>query len=269
MDNLKITYSMKSESIGSGRPIVLVPGGLTGWISWEPHSKILSNDYRVTRVQLLAVDLGLEDKPLPKGYSFKLESDALLNAINKEGILQADFVAWSYGAEVTLNFALDNPDKIRTLTLIEPPAIWVLRSRGPLSKEMVEDQKKLQLLGPGDISEEQLVWFSHFAGFVPSDKNPRELPQWPVWVKYRQSLRTGDAVFLENDYIKKVRSFKKPVLLFKGVGSPKFLTEIIDILGQEFPDATVKELPGAHALHIVSINQFIDILIKFLKKENN
>ncbi len=151
---------MKLEVTGSGETVVLVPGGLTGWVSWAPHAKQLSADHKVVRVQLLSVDLGLQNKPLPEDYSVTLETDALMRALNKAGIAKADFVAWSYGAEIALDFALNHPDFVRTLTLIEPPAIWVMRSRGPLSNELLEEQKRLQSIDPYDVTESELEWFS-------------------------------------------------------------------------------------------------------------
>lgn len=257
-------FAMKSEVTGSGDPVVLVPGGLTGWISWKPHAEQLAPRYRVVRVQLLSVDLGLQREPLPPDYSVDLETSALLRTMDEIGISKADFAAWSFGAEITLNFALNNPDRVRSLTLIEPPAIWVLRSRGPLSAELLEQQKQLQSIGPDDVSESQLAWFSHFAGFVPSGVDPRTLPQWPVWVEHRQSLRNGDAAFAHQDDIQRVRDFKIPVLLFKGKGSSGFLHDIIDVLGQEFPNARVETLAGGHALHIVSMDRFMEIFVAFM-----
>jgi len=46
---------MPFEITGPDRPfpIVLVPGALSGWVSWKPHAEVLSRDYRVVRVQLL------------------------------------------------------------------------------------------------------------------------------------------------------------------------------------------------------------------------
>lgn len=45
---------MNFEVSGDGdTPIVLVPGGLSGWVSWKPHAEILSKDFKVIRVQLL------------------------------------------------------------------------------------------------------------------------------------------------------------------------------------------------------------------------
>lgn len=255
--------SMKFEAAGAGGPVILVPGGLTGWLSWKPHAEQLSSRYCVVRVQLLSIDLGLRNKAIPFNYSVDFETNALQRTLDQIGIPKADFVAWSYGAEIALNLALNNPDRIRTLTLIEPPAIWVLRSQGHLSEELLKQQKEIQSLGPRDISEAQLVWFSHFAGFVPEGTDPRKLPQWPLWFQHRQSLRTGDVVFRHQDSIKRVRNFKPPVLLFKGEGSAGFLHQIIDVLGEEFPNAQTETLPGGHAPQLVSMEQFMKILTKF------
>ena len=256
---------MKSERTGAGNSVVLVPGGLTGWLSWEPHAKQLSQGYRVSRVQLLSVDLGLRGEPLPPNYSVDYEATALTRTLDQEGIARAHFIPWSYGAEITLHFALDHPDRIRTLTLIEPPAVWVLRSRAPLSGDVLTQQKTLRSLGPGDVNESQLEWFLHFAGIIPPAADPKTLPQWPVWVKHRQSLRTGDLAFRHHDDIRRVRGFNRPVLLVKGEGSASFLHQIIDILGGEFPNARVEKLPGGHAPQLGSMGKFMEILAAFLK----
>ena len=110
-------FVMKTEVSGQGRPLVLVPGGLTGWMSWKPHAERLSADHRVVRVQLLNVDLGLQKERLPDDYSVSMEVRALSAALDKEGIGEADFAAWSFGAEITLSFAIANPGRVRTLTL--------------------------------------------------------------------------------------------------------------------------------------------------------
>jgi hypothetical protein len=36
---------MKSEITGKGTPVLLVPGGLTGWVSWKPYAEILAEKH--------------------------------------------------------------------------------------------------------------------------------------------------------------------------------------------------------------------------------
>jgi len=257
---------MKSESSGRGEPVVFVPGGLTGWISWKLHAERLASGYRVVRVQLLSVDFGFRGQALPPDYSVGTEVEALRGALDEVGLSEAHLVAWSYGAEVALSCALADPERVISLTLIEPPAAWVLRSRGLMAAELEEQRQSLRSMEAADVSEEQLAWFTHFAGFVPPDVDPRKLPQWPTWMEYRQSLRTGDAAVRHQDDIARVRSFGRPVLLFKGTGSAAFLNRIIDVLGQEFPQATVEELPGGHALHLANRERFLALLEAFLER---
>ncbi len=252
------------EITGAGDPVVLVPGGLTGWVSWRAHAEQLASSRRVVRVQLLSVDCGLTGAALPATYSVGTESTALRQTLDHAGIGRADFAGWSYGGEILLDFALSHPNRVRTLTLIEPPAFWVLRSRGPLSPEALEFQRITRTFGPGDVTEAQLAQFAHFAGFVPRDRVPQNMPQWPQWTHHRQSLRTGDIAFRHDDDIARIRRFNRPVMLFKGEGSPAYLREIIDTLGEEFPRARVRELPGAHALHLASMNAFMDTFTRFL-----
>jgi len=42
----------------------------------------------------------------------------------------ADIIGMSHGGVTGLLFALENPRRVRTLTLIEPPAFWVLPNHG-------------------------------------------------------------------------------------------------------------------------------------------
>jgi len=153
---------------------------------------------------------------------------------------------------------------VRSLTLIEPPAFWVLRTRGPLPDEVLAEQETFRSFGPGPITEEQLEQFAHIAGIVPPGSDPRDLPSWPVWLEHRQSLRISDAPYRMEGDIARVRGFDKPVLMLNGEGSPAYYRAIIDILAEEFPDARVETLPGGHAPHIVSMEPFMRMLRGFL-----
>ena len=146
---------MQYHTSGDGEVLVLSPGGLTGWLSWIPHTEVLSNLRKVIRVQLHNVALGLEDMPLPSDYSVDYEITSFSKILDFLNIERADIAAWSYGGEVALSYAIHNPDRVRTLTLIEPPAFWVIRSRGPLSDEMLGEKKINQSYAVDNVSEDQ------------------------------------------------------------------------------------------------------------------
>ena len=118
------------EVTGEGEPIVLVPGGLSGWLSWIPFVEPLAKDRQVVRVQLRSVELAEAGTPYPPDYGTLTEREALRATVDRLGLDRFDLVGWSYGGHVALAFALEHPRRVRTLTVIEPPAVWILRATG-------------------------------------------------------------------------------------------------------------------------------------------
>ncbi|CAN5680072.1 alpha/beta fold hydrolase [soil metagenome] len=254
---------MQAEAVGGGPPVVLIGGGLTGWASWEPHAARLAATRTAVRLQLISVQYGLEDRPLPPGYSIRLESRALAGALDALQLREPlDLVAWSYGALATLDFALDHPERVRSLVLIEPPAIWVLSAQGRDDPEV----RSLEALGRGlkhKITEADLERFVAMVGLVPPATRPQELPQWPVWMRHRRSLRQGAAAVDHHDDPSRLRDFAQPVLLVTGTGTAPFLRRIHEILAQELPHARTAEMPAGHAPHLVSADRFLAELAAF------
>jgi len=171
-----------------------------------------------------------------------------------------DLVAWSYGAHITLAFALDNPERVRTLTLIEPPSAWVLPNGGVDDADVREMQSVLM---GDDVSEEDLAKFLRFAGLVPPEMRPQELPQWPVWVEHRQSLRGGVDPFGYRDDPARLREFDRPVWLVTGTGTAPRERRIHDRLAALLPAARTSEMPAGHAPQIVSMDRFLAELARF------
>lgn len=259
--------TMQTDAQGSGSPIVLVGGGLTGWASWIPHQARLATTHTAIRAQPVAVAYGLEDRPLPAGYGIRYESDALGAALDARGLSEVDLVAWSYGAMISLDWALGHADRVRTLTLIEPPAMWVLDETRTLDAEAARGRDELRALYATmtvDVTEQQLATFVRSAGLVPPGKSADELPPWKSWVAHRRSLRTGDATWLHRDTAARLRAFDRPVLLVKGTGSSHFLHRITDGLAATLPRAKVVEMPGGHGPQIAAMDAFLDLLGTFI-----
>ncbi|MEO5600479.1 MAG: alpha/beta hydrolase, partial [Cyclobacteriaceae bacterium] len=258
LKTMDTTLKMQCEVKGEGNPLVLVGGGLTGWKSWEPFVDIfIAKKRKVIRVQLLAVQYGLENRTLPDNYSVKTESGALAATLDSLGFTSpVDIVAWSFGAFTSLDYALDHPEQIRTLTLIEPPAIWVLRETGRFDKEM-QKAADFFMTFKGDITEDMLADFLGHAGFVSPGQSPRDLPQWKGWVPFRQSLRCNPYPVTFRDSVQRLRKFQHPALLVKGTGSTKWLHNVIDGLAENVPHSRVVEYPGGHAPHLVSRENFL------------
>jgi pimeloyl-ACP methyl ester carboxylesterase len=257
------TPTMQARILGDGPPLVLIGGGLTGWKSWEPHAERLAAHRTVALLQLLSVQHGLEDRPLPDGYSARLESAALARALDQLAWDEPlDLVGWSYGALVILDFALDRPDRVRTLTLIEPPAIWALPDAGAGDADVQALLALARAIGH-DVSEADLERFIRAVGMCPPGMSPNELPEWPLWLEHRRSLRAMDAAPGHPDDIARLHELDRPVLLVTGTGTAPFLRRIHDTLALHLPRARTTEMPAGHGPHIVSMDRFLAELTRF------
>lgn len=253
--------TMQVRVRGEGPPVVLVGGGLTGWSSWEPHVAELEQTRTVALAQPLNVQYGLEDRPLPPDYGIPMEAGALERALERIDLREpVDVVGWSYGALVALEFVLEHPERIRTLTLIEPPAFFLLDDRGTGDPD-VEAIRSLEI--GHSVDADALEQFVRAVGIVPADADPRSLPQWEGWMKHRRSLRMLAVPLEFEGDPSRLADFDRPVLLVTGTGTAPFHRRIHDELAERLPQAVEIELPGGHAPHIVAMEPFLAELADF------
>jgi pimeloyl-ACP methyl ester carboxylesterase len=112
---------------GSGRTILMLGGGVFGAAMFAPHAKELAGEFDVIRIQTLNVEAAETKAEMPLDYSVAQETAAIQATLAHIGVGgPIDIVGSSYGAVVALHFAVTNPQKVRTVTLFEPPAFWVL-----------------------------------------------------------------------------------------------------------------------------------------------
>ncbi|MGH2794047.1 MAG: alpha/beta fold hydrolase [Actinomycetota bacterium] len=109
---------LQNEITGQGEPLVLVPGGLTGWLSWIPHAERLSATRRVIRVQPIHNELGSNGIPGDPTYTAETEREALRMTLDELRIDRADFAGWSGGGRALIEFALAYPERIRSMTIV-------------------------------------------------------------------------------------------------------------------------------------------------------
>src|SRR3982751_1825246 len=112
---------------GRGSPLVMLGGGTVGAAEFEPHAHALADAHRVIRLETINVERSHTGEALPRGYSVRTESAAMARTLDRLKIDRpVDLVGHSFGALVALDYALDHPHRVRTLTLAEPPAFWVV-----------------------------------------------------------------------------------------------------------------------------------------------
>ncbi len=246
---------------GEGDPLVLVPGGLTGWLSWIPHQERLSAHHRVIRVQPIHNELGSAGRPGEPGYTAEVERESLRLTLDELGVDRADFAGWSAGGRALIEFALAHPQRVRSLTLVEPDAYWILEQLGQRDPRADEANEFFHRLAGKEVTEDDLAKVLEYAGLVDDAPAAREDPYWDRALSHRMALSwLSVELDASTRSVGDLRTIGCPVLLVKGTATQPWNRRMVDILGEHLPHAHVVELEGDHAAHIQSIDRFLEEL---------
>ena len=110
--------NMYYEIHGTGRPLILLHGGVAASEMFDPLMSILAVDRQVITVHLQAHGRTTDiDRPL----RFELMADDIAALMKHLVIEKADIMGYSLGGGVTLQTAIRHPDVIRKLVLVSTP----------------------------------------------------------------------------------------------------------------------------------------------------
>jgi pimeloyl-ACP methyl ester carboxylesterase len=242
-----------------GPPLVLLPGGLTGWQSWLPLVPALSTDRAVVRVQSICNAEGLAGHLGAPDYDADVERESIDLTLDAAGVNEMHLVGWSNGGRMALDFALAFPDRIRTLTLVEPAAYW-LAEEDDSARSLHE-----YLVGCAgrELSDEDLCEFLIRVGLGPPDTDFKALPQWAFWSSCRQCISWGGELMTRSAAtgIEGFEDLAVPTLLVRGTSTAPWLRLVIDILARGMPATAVVELDGGHACILESPEEFVAALV--------
>lgn len=100
---------------GTGPAIVLIHGLGSGGVDWEPQQEYLKNEYTVITPDLYGHG---ETVDVPRNVTMENLSELISLILDTEGIQKAHLVGLSLGGAVSIQFALDYPDRVASLTAV-------------------------------------------------------------------------------------------------------------------------------------------------------
>lgn len=253
MDARLLEYDMA----GTGEPpFVLLPGGLTGWQSWVPLVPALSHDRRVVRVQPICNAEGLAGHPGDPTYDAAVERQSIGMTLDEAGVSEMHLVGWSNGGRIALDFAIAHPERVLTLTLIEPAAHWLVADTDESARSF---QDYLTRMAGRELTDEDLCEFLIRAGLGSADTDFTSLPQWAFWSSCRQALSWGGEK-TTNSATAGIEGFEQlhtPTLVIRGCATSPWLGGVAERLAREMPNAKLVELEGGHACILEHPEEFL------------
>ena len=255
---------------GSGQPILLLNGGTFDMTSFASHSKLLLHSFRVIRMEQFNTQYADEGLSLPKNYSVKTESDAIETTLDSIHINESIIlVGHSYGGVIAFDFALNHPDRIRALVLIEPPLYGIPKAKGEFTEGMKQRENFLKQLTPQAKITEDLVKRFRCELLNCDTFDIHQHPLWAGWIKQKDRLKGLSAVANYQIDFKKLHDFQKPVLIITGSETVAFHKKVDELLTREFSNSSTASLLGGHTSIYQNAGAFIQILTAFLRANTN
>ena len=131
--------TLRTTSVGTGQPIVLIPGVFGGAFGYRKITgPLVAQGYRTIVVEPLGY--GSSSHPEKADYSFGAQSERLARTLDQMGIKRALIVAQSSGAAIAFRLAVERPDLVRGILSIDG---------GPAESAATQGMKKAFKFGGG------------------------------------------------------------------------------------------------------------------------
>ncbi len=239
------THNINIESYGSGdRRVLALHCSLGRAASWKAIANILADD-----VTLLAPDWPGHGKSAPWNESglMRFAARDITEALIGED--SVDLVGHSYGGLVALEFATRHPEKVRSLTLIEPIYLAIVGqdNRPSLDRYLAQMQPHFDALAQDDNEVAAKIFMDIWGGGVTWEQLPAAaqaglIQQIPVVDACKPGEETSPEDIATIDLLPRLTM---PVKVIFGSQTLPIVKQVMQGLSARLPDAEMVEIAGA------------------------
>jgi pimeloyl-ACP methyl ester carboxylesterase len=217
-------------------------------------------DVLAAKRQVIRYDLRGHGASQAGNVSYR-HADDLLTVLDTLGIRQCDVVGVSMGGSISLNFALDHPERVRRLILISP---------GLVSWEWSDEWKALwapivEAARDGDIEAARELWINH-----PLFATARAHPDADRYLRQSVSGYSGSHWVADLEQptlpdLDRLTSLSAPTLLIAGARDLPDFRLIADLIEAAAPRVRRVDVDGAgHLVHLERLAEVIGQIRAFL-----
>jgi non-heme chloroperoxidase len=256
---------------GNGIPVVLIHGGLADYREWNPQIERISSHYRVVAYSRRYNYPNNNAEILPD-HSAIVEARDLAALLDELKLERVHIVGYSYGALTALFFTTEHPERVRSLTMAEPPILgWLSEIPGgqtELDKFMQTMWRPAGEAFRRDDPEAALrITCDYFSGIGSYDQMPTGFKQ-----SLMDNIREWKALTMSRDAFPMlsrdaVVRLKLPILLITGEKTLAPLRMINDALNHLLPNAEQVTVPGAtHDMWLQDPERCGQATVKFMAR---
>ncbi len=261
MDFIEREFMQGVKVTGEGEPVVLLHSSLSTGRQWRTLEQQLAPNHQCINVDLLGYGQAMAVKDA-SSYSLATETARLTNVLQLL-IPEQRFhlLGHSFGGGVALKIALEQPQRLLSLSLFEPVAFHLLEPGSEVRKKVDDFAGKVASLANTDAARY----------FTDTWNRPGFYDQLPSKM---QRIMANDIDKVNLDFIGLIsekyraedcRTIRCPTNLIHGSHSPDISRTIINKLVNVFPDVIEYELDAGHMAPISHAEDFANVFLKALR----
>lgn len=260
-------YRMYYEAYGEGQPLVMVHGGLGGGEGCanlvRHHAAILAHWFRAIFYDRRAA--GASETPAD-GYSMQNYAEDLRCLLERLGVVRAHVLGSSAGGPIALRFALDHPEMVETLLLVNTMSYAQEPERAVRQREL--DQLRATEAAQGREAAVEKALESRWPGLRQAQPEQFQrlrdlnLAQFEGIAKTLQSyLDIGDSIEA------RLSELTMPTWIVHGEADTRIPVICARQLHQGIPGSELHIISGAeHGLLTNEADRVRDLMLQFLAR---
>ena len=249
------------EVEGAGEPVVLIHAGIANLRMWDDQATALRDAYRVIRYDTRGFGRTETDAV---AFSNRADIAALLDHLGEES---AHVVGLSRGGMIALDFAIERPERVRSLT-VAAGGIGGYQSPDELPQESYEQPKTWEEARDWEaLSNWETEFWVDGPGQSPDRVDPALRSKVHDWIleNYRAEKVEGQPQPLDPPAVGRLGELRSPVLVMVGTLDDPGTVESMRHLASSVPAARLEVFDGAaHMLNLEQPDRFTRVLRTFL-----
>jgi pimeloyl-ACP methyl ester carboxylesterase len=260
IDDARIAY----HEVGHGEPVIVLHASASTSGQWRRLGERLQDRYRVVAPDLHGY--GDSDVWSGRGPLALADEARLVTRLMDRFSAPVHLVGHCYGGAVALEAALENRHRLRSLTLIEPTAFHLLRSRGARERSLYAEIGGIaSTVNEAAVSGDYWGGMARFVDYWCGAGSWEELPAGK-----RRTLAGCTAKVLsdfwatmtERTPLEAYRGISAPTLVLYGDESPRTARRVAELVSQTIPDAELAMIAGAGHMLPLTHGALVNDLIR-------
>jgi 3-oxoadipate enol-lactonase len=254
---------IRYEVAGSGEAVVLVHAGVANLRMWDAEAEALGDTYRVIRYDTRGYG---ETETEAVEFSDRADLAALLDHLSEPS---AHVVGLSRGGAIALDFALEHPDRVRSLVVAAGGVGGYEPEEQSPAGTWDEAEKMWEAKDWEGLAEWETAFWAD-GPRQPADRVPHVRARVHAWIleNYRAEKEEGKPQTLDPPANERLDELRAPLLVLLGTLDEPETNASMRHLAASVPGARLEELEAAHMLNLEHPERFAALLREHFERSS-